>query len=918
MAATRAPAFRGRSRERQALDGLLDGVRGGEGAALVLRGEAGIGKTALLSYCARQASGCRLVQIAGVESEMELPFSAVHQLCRPMLGHLAALPQPQERALRVTFGLTTGPAPDRFVVGLAVLSLLAEVAAERPLVCLVDDAQWLDEASSQVLGFVGRRLQGESVVLLFAVRTMADERRFPALPALSLEGLTDDDARALLTAAVPGHLDERVRDRIIAETRGNPLALLELVRGLSEAELAGGYAVPPTSGLPRQLHRHYVQRVRALPGQTQQLMLLAAADPTGDATLLWRAAQTLGLGRQAAVAADTAQLLEIDSRVRFRHPLVRSAAYATGSAEDRRAAHTALAAATDPQLDPERRVWHLAAAATGPDEHVAGELERTAGRAQARAGLAAAAAFLQRSVALTTEPARRADRALAAANANLHVGAFDTALGLLAEAEATAVDELQRARVEQLRGEVDRASGSGRRVPVRLLRAAARLESLDVRLARDTYLDALFASLIAGPLAEPGGRLLEVARAARSAPQPLHDAQPGDMLLDGLATMVTDGRVAAEPSLRRAVDAFLRNQVSADDWLQRGLLSTGAAILLWDFTSWAALSSRHLEYVRASGALAPLSAALNAHRVMAIFSGDLEAATSLGVEEVAVKDVTGARKGSYGALLLAAYQGRPAEASALIAVNADDAIERGEGLGIQHANWATAVLRNGLGHYAQALAAAEQAADETHGPLVTGCVLPELIEAAVRSGKPALAADALRRLSATTIEGSDWAKGIQARSQALVSTGEVADHSYTEAIERLSSTHLRPDLARAHLLYGEWLRRANRRIDARHQLRAAYGMFAAIGTDAFAERARRELLATGEKVRKREVDTLGALTPQEEHIARLARDGRTNPEIGAELFITSRTVEWHLRKVFTKLGITSRKGLHDALPTRGR
>jgi DNA-binding CsgD family transcriptional regulator len=896
----------------------LDDVRGGESAALVIRGETGIGKTALLRYCARQASGCRLAQIAGVESEMELPFAALHQLCLPMLGHLGALPEPQENALRVAFGLGTGPAPDRFVVGLAVLGLLADVAAERPLVCLVDDAQWLDEASWQVLGFVGRRLLAEAVALLFAVREAADERMFPALPALTVEGLTDDDARAFLTSAVPGHLDEQVRDRMVAETRGNPLALLEVVRRLSEAELAGGFVVPPTASLPRQLEHHYAQRVRALPGQTQRLMLLAAADPTGDATLLWRAAQTLRLGRPAAAAAEAEQLLEIDSRVRFRHPLVRSAAYATGSSEDRRAAHLALAAATDAQLDPERRVWHLAAAATGPDEDVAGELERTAGSAQARAGVAAAAAFLQRSVALTAEPARRADRALAAANANLHAGAFHTALGLLAEAEATAVDDLQRARVEQLRGEVDRVCSSGREVPVRLLRAAVRLESLDVRLARATYLDALFASLVAGRLAQPGGRLLEVANAARSAPRPQRDDQPGDLLLDGLATVITDGRAAAEPSLRRVVDAFLADQVSPDDWLQCGLLSTGAAILLWDFTSWAALSSRHLALVRASGALAPLSAALNAHRVLTIFSGDFESATLLGAEEIAVKEVTGARKGSYGALLLAAYQGRPADASELIAAVTADAIERGEGLGVQHANWATAVLNNGLGRYAEALPAAEQAADETYGPIVTGCVLTELIEAAVRSGQPRLASEAMLRLSALTIEGSDWASGIEARSQALLSKGEVAEDCYTEAIERLGRTALGPDLARAHLMYGEWLRRESRRIDARHQLRAAHGLFTAIGADAFAERARRELLATGQKVRKRDVDTHHELTPQEEHIARLARDGRTNPEIGAELFITARTVEWHLRKVFHKLGITSRKGLHDALPTRGR
>ena len=553
---------------------------------LVIRGEAGIGKTALIRYCARQAAGCRLIQFAGVESEMELPFAALHQLCMPMLDGLAALPEPQEHALRVAFGLAAGPAADRFVVGLAALSLLAENAAARPLVCLVDDAQWLDDASCQVLGFVARRLLAESVLLLFAVRETADEQMFPGLPALTVEGVTDEDARALLTAAVPGHLDERVCDRIVAETRGNPLGLLELARGLNQAELAGGFAGPPTASLPGRLQDHYVQRVRALPEPTQRLMLLAAADPTGDATLLWRAAPTLSLGRDAAAAADAEELLQIGSQVRFRHPLVRSAAYAAGSPEDRRVAHLTLAAATDAQTDPERRVWHLAAAATGPDEEVAAALEQAAVKTQARAGLAAAAAFLQRSVALTAEPGRRADRALAAALANLHAGTFDAALGLLAQARADAIDDLQRARAEQLRGQVEWASVAGREAPVLLLQAARRLESLDVGLARETYLYAWVASSVAGPLTGPGGLLLEVSRAGRAAPPPAGAPRPCDLLLDGLTTMVIQGRAAAEPALRRAVDAFLGDQVSGEEWLQWGILAQMATMAVWDFDSW--------------------------------------------------------------------------------------------------------------------------------------------------------------------------------------------------------------------------------------------------------------------------------------------------------------------------------------------
>ena len=919
MAVPGSPAFRGRARERQVLDDLLDRVRSGESAALVIRGEAGIGKTELMRYCARQASGCRLVQIAGVESEMELPFAALHQFCAPMLGGLAALPEPQEHALRVAFGLAAGPAADRFVVGLAALSLLAENAAARPLVCLVDDAQWLDEASCQVLGFVGRRLLAESVLLLFAVRETADERMFPGLPALTVEGLTDEDARALLTAAVPGHLDERVRDRIVAETRGNPLGLLELARGMSEAELAGGFAGPPAASLPSRLQDHYLQRVRALPEPTQRLMLLAAADPTGDATLLWRAAPTLGLGRDAAAAADAEQLLQISSHVRFRHPLVRSAAYTAGSPEDRRAAHLTLAAATDAQTDPDRRVWHLAAAATGPDEEVAAALEQAAVKTQARAGLAAAAAFLQRSVALTAEPGRRADRALAAALANLHAGAFDTALGLLAQAEADAADDLQRARVEQLRGQIEWASVAGREAPVLLLQAARRLESLDVGLARETYLYAWVASSVAGPLAAPGGRLLEISRAARAAPPPAGAPRPCDVLLDGLTTMVTHGHAAAEPTVRRAVDAFLGDQVSGEEWLQWGILAQMAAMAVWDIDSWAALSSRHVELARASGALAPLSIALNGRGSVATHCGDFETATSLAAEKDVVNEVTGIRLASTCDLLLAGYRGRPAEAAPLFSATIEDSMARGEGSAVQLTGWAEAVLHNGLGHYAEALAAAEPATGESYQPLATQLILPELIEAAVRTGRAELAREALERLSAmTAIESSDWAKGLEVRSRALLSEGQEAEHRYAEAVERLGRTQLRPELARTHLLYGEWLRRELRRSDARHQLRAAYDLFTVMGAEAFAERARRELLATGGTVRKRQVDTYNELTPQERHIARLARDGRTNPEIAAELFISARTVEWHLRKVFAKLGITSRMGLHDALPPRGR
>jgi DNA-binding CsgD family transcriptional regulator len=919
VATPRSTAFRGRAGERRILDRLLDDARDGQRGVLVIRGEAGVGKSALLRYAARQAAGFRIAEIAGVESEMELAYAGLHQLCSPMLGVVDALPEPQQRALRVAFGLSSGEASDRFMVALAALSLLAHVAEERPLLCLVEDAQWLDDASSQVLGFVGRRLHAEPVAMIFAVREPSQARELAGLPELPLAGLTDDDARALLATVIPGRFDERVLDRIVAETRGNPLALLELPRGVSGADLAGGFALPRTIDVPQHIEAAFGRRLRELPAATQRLMLVAAADPVGDATLVWRAAQALGVNRDAAEPAVSEQLLEIGARVRFRHPLVRSAVYRSSSPAERRAAHDALAAATDPDTDPDRRAWHRAQATEGPDEALSAELERSAGRAQARGGLAAAAAFLERAADLTVDPARRVERMLVAAEVDLQAGAFDAALGLLAAAESEDLDELGRARVALVRGRVASAASYGRAAPAQLLDAAGRLDALDVTLARCTYLDAWGAALFAGRLADAGGTLGDVSRAARRAPRPAAPPGPTDVLLDGLATLVTDGRSAAAPALREAARAFRADEVSPEAWLQWGVLASSAAVAVWDFESWDAISSRQIAIARDAGALALLSIALSGQAMISTWCGELEVAAALSAENEAAKDATGIVVSNYGALLLAAYRGRAEEASRLVAATIDDAVGRGEGLGIQLAHWTTAVLGNGLGRYREALAAAGLAADRDAGLYIADWALPELVEAAVRTGNAPAAADALRHLSDATAGGElDWARGIEARTAALLASGTAAEELHQEAIERLSRTRLRTDLARAHLLYGEWLRRENRRVDARRHLHTAHDLFVAMGADGFGERARRELLATGEKVRRPRDDSGAELTSQEEHIARLAREGRTNPEIGAELFISARTVEWHLRKVFTKLGISSRKGLETALPGRAR
>ncbi|MCO1660468.1 helix-turn-helix transcriptional regulator [Pseudonocardia humida] len=901
----------GRAEECALLDALVDDVRRGASRALVLRGEAGIGKTALLGHLAESAADLTVVRAVGVESEMELAFAGLHQLCAPLLGRLEQLPGPQRDALGIVFGLRTGPAPERFLVALAVLSLLSEVAEHRPLLCVVDDAQWLDRTSALTLAFVARRLLAEPVGLVFAAREPGAE--LGHLPDLDVRGLRDDDARALLSSAVRFALDRPVRDRILAETRGNPLALLELPRGLTPTQLAGGFGLPTTRDLPRRIETSYIRRLEALPDDARRLMLVAAAEPVGDPLLLQRACDRLGIALSAVDATDG--LLELGVRVTFRHPLARSAAYRSAGGSERRAAHLALAAVTSRDVDPDRRAWHLAAAAPGPDEEVARELERSASRAQARGGLASAAALLQRSVVLTADPALRAGRALAAARAGLGAGAFDVSRELLAAAEAGPLDESGRARVDLLRAGIAFARNRGGDAPVLLLEAARKLAALDVRLSRDAYLDAWAAGLFAGRLAAAGGNLLDISRAVATAPRPVGPPLPCDLLLDGLALVFTAGHSVAAPVLGRAVAAFAGAEVSAAELLRWGWLATRAANLVWDYDRGLQIGTRAARLARDSGALDVLAAADNALGQAAVFGGDFAGAALLASEVDAVKAATGSRIGPYAAIALAGFRGRQAGAAALISGVIAEATAGGQGTAVQYAQWANSVLMNGLGRYDEALASAVEASEQVPELFVTSWALSELVEAASRTGHAEVARDALARLGEQrAASDTGWAAGVHVRSRALLSEGAAAEHLYRQAIDLLGRTRLRPELARAHLLYGEWLRRASRRVDARAPLHAAHASFVRIGMEAFAERARGELRATGAKVRKRVVETREDLTAQEMQVARLARDGLSNPEIGARLFLSPRTVEWHLRKVFAKLGIHSRQELARALP----
>jgi DNA-binding CsgD family transcriptional regulator/tetratricopeptide (TPR) repeat protein len=907
--------LRGRRDECAALDALLAGVRVGRSGVLVLRGEAGIGKTALLRHLIESASDLTVARAVGVESEMELPFAGLHQLSGPMLDRLERLPAPQREALEIVFAMRAGAAPDRLLVGLGVLSLFSEVAEDSPLLCVVDDAQWLDQASALTLAFVARRLLAEPVGIVFAAREPGEELQH--LPELPLRGLRDGDARALLESAVRFILDERVRDRIIAETRGNPLALLELPRGFTAAQLAGGFGLPPALSLQGKIEETFVRRIRTMSDEARRLLLVAAAEPVGDPLLLWRAAKPLGVGPTAGEDLQTHGLLTIRERVTFRHPLVRSAVYGSATIEERRAAHRALAEATDREADPDRRAWHMAAAAPAPDEQIASELERSAGRAQARGGLAAAAAFLQRAVALTVDPEKRTDRALTAARASLDAGAFEVARRLLSTAEAGTPDELQMAQVELIRGGIAFASSMGSAAPPLLLEAAERLARLDVKLAREVYLDAWGAALFAGRLAA-GGDLYDVSRAARSAPRPTGPLRPSDLLLDGLAALITEGTLRGASALREATRAFLDQSAGTQPNFRWGWLATIPSNVLWDENSLHAINSRQLQAARDTGALARLPIDLTAWAFVMALRGDFGAASAAIAEAEAVTRATGSRLAPYAAVLLAALRGREADTLPLIESVIRDAGAAGQGIGVQWAQWVSSIMFNGLGRYDRALAAAERAAEEMPQLFISGWARPELIEAAVRSGKSERATAALELLvEVTSTAGTDWAMGINARSRALMSEGKTAERLYEEALAHLSRARLRPELARAHLLYGEWLRREQRRVDARAQLHPAYEQFSAIGMAAFAERARRELLATGERVRKRSVETRDDLTAQERHIGGLARDGLSNQEIGARLFLSPHTVAYHLRKVFSKLEITSRNQLIQVLPDRG-
>ncbi|MGW5251721.1 ATP-binding protein [Streptomyces sp. NPDC004012] len=900
----------GRKREITVLKEFVGAVRRGQSRALVLRGEPGVGKTALLEHLMEQAEDCRVLRAVGVQSEMELTFAGLHQLLGRRPEGLDRLPAPQHEALSAAFGITAGPPPNRFFIALAVLTLLSEAAEEKPLICVVDDEQWLDRASAQALAFVARRLEVESVGLLFAAREVRDELR--GLPQLVVEGLTEEDAGGVLDSVFTGAVDSRVRDQIVSETRGNPLALLELSRQVTPAELAGGFALPGVLPLTGRIEESFRHRLEALPVPTRRLLVLAAADPTGEPSLVWEAAGRLGIEADAATRAVEEQLVTFGVRVQFRHPLVRSAAYRSASVHERQEAHRALAEATDPRTDPDRHAWHRAQSTSGPDEDVAEELERSADRAQARGGLAAAAAFLERAAVLTAAPGPRAHRLLWAARVKRDAGALDASLGLLSAVEA-APDTRMGAEVDRNRGQIALETGRGTEAARLLLGAARRLEAFDAAVARETYLDALVAAMWAGV----PERVSAAAHAARSAVDSGDPECAVDVLLDALSTRVTGGYAAAAPASARAMELVLAAHKRPDDtgpWLRlnRARPSVTLAMELWDADAWLLISARQVDFARTAGALAQLRIALNYHAWTCFVAGDGSTATLLLQEERLIAEAMNDVPAVHTNMLIAAWRGEVGRAREMIDTERRQTHAHGLARFATLADYAGAVMDNAAGRHDAACAAmwrAFQREDLAYGPLI----VPELAEAAARSGD----LDRLKAVGAwlgerTRVAPTAWLLGIEARVSALAGE-EDAERHYRMSVEHLTRTGLRTELARTHLLYGEWLRRRHRRGDARVQLHRAHELFAAVGAEVFATRARRELLATGETARRRHAATRGDLTEQETQIAVLAREGLSNPEIAARLFLSPRTVQYHLRKVFAKLGISSRAQLDHAL-----
>jgi DNA-binding CsgD family transcriptional regulator len=890
----------GRAPEMACLTGLIRDAESGHGGALVLEGDPGVGKSALLDEAASQASGLSVLRVAGAESELVLPYAALHQLCSQMITRRDRLPGPQAGALEIALGLSSGPVPDRFLVSLGTLGLLSDQACEQPLLCIIDDSQWIDQESLQALAFVARRADADPFALVFSSRVALEE--LAGIPRLVVGGLAAADACDLLASVVPGRLDPAVRDRVVAETQGNPLALIELPRGLNVGQLAGGFGLPDPQQLSNRLEDSFARRARALPLPAQRALLLVAADPIGAAPVLRRAARALGLSLEDdARAAEADGLISLAGQARFRHPLVRSAIYRSAVARDRRLAHAALAGALDADEDRDRRAWHLAHGSTSPDDGVAAELERSAERAKSRGGPAAAAAFLELAATFTSDAGHRARLTIASAESKYDAGALHQAAALLDGLDPARLADADRALLDLIRARIlFTRRGSGETV-VLLTAAAQRLESVNAGLARATYLHAFSAGSFLGREVTVG-QWLDLGRAAAAAPPPAGRPDSSDLLLDGLARQLTTGYGASLEPVRQALAQLAAPE--GDSPIEVLWMACCAAIVIWDDASWNTLAGQFVAEGYRTGALVHLLAAVQMRAIACVLAGDFaEAAAQVAQKDLLTAIIGPTHGGDSARAFLAAWRGEDAPA-----------VTAGPTWGFEAdvTSYATAVRCNAIGRYQDAMEAAQVFLVDANGRWAPA--LPELVEAAVRCEQLELARQAADQLAATTsVSGTHWATGIECLCRALLADDEAAEQYFTEAIDHLDRTRIVTSLARAALLYGEWLRRQGRRSDARDQLRAARKMFATMGAEAFTERAERELRATGERQRTRPASPGTQLTPQESQIVRLAIDGQANADIAAQMFISPRTVEYHLHKVFTKLGITSRNQLSRAL-----
>lgn len=910
----------GRHAERDAIDELLAKARDGLSGVLMLIGEPGIGKTRLLEYAAAAAADLTVMWLTGVESETQLGFGALHRLLRPFMDRVAGLPAPQRDALSTAFGLGGSEPPDRYLVGLATLTVLSGVAADQPALCLVDDVHWLDRESAEALAFAARRLNADSLGFIFARRSAAARPEagglatFATLPVRHLDGMEPLDAKALLALGVEGSLDPTVADRLVAGTGGNPLALIELTVQLSPEQLVGVAPLPARLPVSRTLDAHFRAAIAALPADTRTLLLLIAAAPADDAALIWRAAGRLGLTARAADAAAQGGILTRTPRPAFRHPLIRSAVYADADAGQRRQVHAALAVACDSVGDTERSTWHRAEAAAGADDQVAAELEAAAELARTRGGYSEQALFLSRAAELTRAPERRAERLLAAADAHLISGDPAAAETLLDMAAAHLNEPVQRARALRTKAVIEMFHVRVANVPAMLLNAVAELGGRDPEMTWDLLYEAMHAALMAQDRVS-GTTLADVAKATAAA---WHDPDApdwsGDLIVVGLALRVAEGHAKAAPVLRRALARLRAASELKEIGIPLAVLVSLATDDLWDIESLRELADRLAVADREQGALYALGMTLLVAAQGEIVNGGFAKADACYAQSDDLFGATGfPADGAVNRAYLLAWSGREDELRAAVAGIVNLADSFGHGHMLQIGQHALALLDLGLGRYQPALDHA-LAIFHQDPPAVGNLVLPLIVEAGVRTGHHEIAAAAQARITERAqAAGTPWGLGLLARCQALMSTDEDAESRYRDSVDLLGQVPVALDLAHTRLLFGEWLRRRGQRREARTHLHAAHQLFDSCGAVPFAERARAELLATGEQVRKRTMPAPSGLTPQEQQVAVLAAGGSTNAEIASRLFITVSTVEFHLNKVFRKLGISSRRQIESRL-----